>query len=337
MQPWMMRAGLCLRANARVAAHVHVVLQRRGTATMAPCLPATRTLSSKRSAALLAQQHRHASSAGAGEYAYTFDKLFDVNHQGLPRVTVPPLADTVQRYLNSTEHLCASPEELASVMAAAKEFLEGPGPGLQAALVARDAAFAADPSGPAFYFEEAWDDGYLGARCPSPININPFYILARHTAPHLQDRTGAAAHLVQSMVKFQGNMIGGTSQQEKTGGCVATLGRQLGTARIPGHTRDGLQVAPRSKHMVFQWHGAFYTLEYVRVATRHTTRHALRPALSDALLVPAVANRTYPCWYRTEDYILRPCHYMAGTSVAWHSLLSLSVRTPSPPLAQRLG
>ena len=37
-----------------------------------------------------------------------------------------------------------------------------------------------------FIFEEAWDDGYLAARCPNPININPFYTLKDHTQPEFQ-------------------------------------------------------------------------------------------------------------------------------------------------------
>jgi hypothetical protein len=193
---------------------------------------------------------------------YAFDNLFVRNHQDLPRLPIPKLKDTVGRYLTSVGPLCADKEEFARIQTAANDFLNGVGPALQAKLILEDGRFEAlGDAGPAFYFEEAWDQGYLGARCPSPININPFYIVKENSLPQLRGQINRTAHLIKSSVRWQRALIEGDLAAEKSPLCVATLGRQMGTARIPLVQKDVLRETPRSRHVVFQWRSEFYKMD----------------------------------------------------------------------------
>ena len=213
---------------------------------------------------------------------YDFQTLFQTNHQQLPRLTIPDINDTVRKYLNSVEHLCESDGEFRRVQSGANDFLSGVGPELQQKLLEKDSAFAgAGEAAPAFYFEKAWDEGYLGARCPNPVNINPFYIIKRNASPDMQGRVDRTAHLVESSVKWQLALLDNKVMPEKSGACIATLGRQMGTARIPEESMDCLKESPSSKHVVFQWQNDFYRVDVVDAQGTLASVNSIKSAIQE--------------------------------------------------------
>ena len=96
-------------------------------------------------------QRRDLSATTAGDAtppSYDFDTLVDVNHLGLPRLPLPPLEDTVARYLETLPPVARSDAELDAAFDAAAAFVApgGDGPELDALLRARCEP-AADASG----------------------------------------------------------------------------------------------------------------------------------------------------------------------------------------------
>ena len=192
---------------------------------------------------------------------YQFDTLFKTNHQDLPRLPIPSLDDTCTRYLRSVKHLCTSGEQYETILNEVNDFNKTVGPDLHQKVLQKDEQFASlGENGPAFYFEEAWDDGYLAARCPNPININPFYILKAHDKPELQNPCTRIAYFIHSAMKWQTSLLSNTLADEPRPACVCNLGKQMGTARIPGVERDNLKETPGSKHVVFESNGGYYKL-----------------------------------------------------------------------------
>ena len=94
-----------------------------------------------------------------------------------PRLPIPSLPDTLERYEASISALLPEGDHLDEEIRIIREFGAGLGPKLQEALIASDAAAAAKGSYPFSYIERIWDDAYLCARCPNPVNINPHYLL----------------------------------------------------------------------------------------------------------------------------------------------------------------
>ena len=143
------------------------------------------------------------------------------------------------------KHLCTSGEQYETILNEVNDFNKTVGPDLHQKVLQKDEQFASlGENGPAFYFEEAWDDGYLAARCPNPININPFYILKAHDKPELQNPCTRIAYFIHSAMKWQTSVLSNTLADEPRPACVCNLGKQMGTARIPGVERDDLKETP---------------------------------------------------------------------------------------------
>ena len=210
---------------------------------------------------LFRKQKRSLSTASVPSERYVFETLFVKNHQDLPRLPIPSLDDTCSRYLRSVEHLCTSPRQFENIKDEVNDFRTSIGPTLHQKVIQKDQHFQSlGESGPAFYFEEAWDDGYLAARCPNPININPFYTLKDHTQPEFQDPSVRLASFIHAAMKWQSSLLNGTLAEERRPACICNLGKQMGSARIPGVNKDTLNLSPTSKHVVFHSNGEYFRL-----------------------------------------------------------------------------
>jgi carnitine O-palmitoyltransferase 2 len=207
------------------------------------------------------QQRFLTTATASSNNGYQFYDLFKTNHQGLPRLPIPILNDTCERYLNSVKHLCTSAEQFETILAEVQDFKSNIGPELHQKLLQKDEGFASlGEEGPAFYFEKAWDDAYLAARYPNPVNVNPFYMLKNHDKPELQNPCSRVAHFIHSAIKWQTSLTNNTLAAEPRPACVCNLGKQMGTARIPGVESDVLKETPNAKHVVFQSNGGFFKL-----------------------------------------------------------------------------
>eukprot|EP01064_Diplonema_japonicum_P034235 TRINITY_DN7034_c0_g1_i1.p1 TRINITY_DN7034_c0_g1~~TRINITY_DN7034_c0_g1_i1.p1 ORF type:complete len:589 (+),score=168.14 TRINITY_DN7034_c0_g1_i1:55-1821(+) len=186
-------------------------------------------------------------------------RLLSVNHAGLPRLPIPELGDTMTRYLASVRPL-ASDAEYNEQVGLVEAFTKGTGKELQQSLVARDAAQAALNERPFFHFENYWDDAYLCARCPNPVNISPFYIMQK---PSQSTGVENAARFVHGALQWLVTARNGELKDD--GGDMSQLAMFLGTTRIPQLVRDTLEFhADTSSHIVVQRSGKFYRVEVMK-------------------------------------------------------------------------
>ena len=153
----------------------------------------------------------------------------------------------VQNYLSSARAISTSSEELAQHEAIVDAFANGNGPTLDAKLREIDAEQAATGEYPFSYIERVWDKGYMEARCPNPIHINPSYIL---NLPKLNntDRFANLAKVTLSAVAWHHKVL--TGRLDKTDVCFSPFGKQLGTARIPVVGRDEWAYHPHAQHII---------------------------------------------------------------------------------------
>eukprot|EP00756_Hemistasia_phaeocysticola_P007288 Hpha_TRINITY_DN14193_c0_g2::TRINITY_DN14193_c0_g2_i1::g.10759::m.10759/K08766/CPT2; carnitine O-palmitoyltransferase 2 len=224
----------------------------------------------------------------------SLEGLANTNHLDLPRLPIPKLDDTLDRYLQSIEPLVGTGgiERQREMVEALRN---GSGPKLQQALVERDAGYAAAGGFPHFYFEKYWDDGYLAARCPNTVHISPYYVFA--DAPDGdKSPSSRAARFVTAVARWmlrlrQPNGI------EPDGGDMSQLARFPATARIPGVERDSLEFhAETSRHIVVQCGGKFFRVEVIQPDGNVVSNASLR-----ATFESIIAQTPPPLWGSNPD------------------------------------
>mmetsp|Transcript_25946 Transcript_25946/g.65404 ORF Transcript_25946/g.65404 Transcript_25946/m.65404 type:complete len:674 (+) Transcript_25946:87-2108(+) len=147
---------------------------------------------SARSARHLASSARLLSSA-SGDYLNNA-KIPTFHFQdSLPRLPIPELKDTSERYLNSAAPLL-SDAEFATTKKIMAEFESGIGKQLHETIVARDKARYSS------FISEPWFDMYLSNRQELPLNTNPQ--LTFKDDDKRRDAPSRASALVVSSVKF---------------------------------------------------------------------------------------------------------------------------------------
>uniref|UniRef100_M4BXV7 Choline/carnitine acyltransferase domain-containing protein n=1 Tax=Hyaloperonospora arabidopsidis (strain Emoy2) TaxID=559515 RepID=M4BXV7_HYAAE len=187
-----------------------------------------------------------------------FNRMLLTNEYNLPRLPVPQLNATVQRYLESVRPLVSAKdwEEHARL---AKSFEEVEGRQLQELLLKRELKQAMGRAYPFSYIEKDWDEMYLGGRYPSPINVNPSYGLVDETDGNLNGILPRSAAFVRSMLKWWTKVKESELEQDKNQ-CMAGFARQFGTARVPKKNVDVLTSHPRATHIVVMQGNQFYKL-----------------------------------------------------------------------------
>jgi len=91
--------------------------------------------------------------------------------KSLPRLPIPSLEHTVERYISAVSPLLSG-QELDSTKKVASEFLKNEGPKLHKELVEKDAR-----NKHTSFISDIWFDMYLKGRYPVPINSNPFLMM----------------------------------------------------------------------------------------------------------------------------------------------------------------
>ncbi|KAI9661393.1 MAG: hypothetical protein M1831_003126 [Alyxoria varia] len=171
----------------------------------------------------------------------------------LPKLPIPDLEQTCQRYLEALEPLQNSREH-RDTERAVHEFLRSEGPELNERLK----KYA---DGKSSYIEQFWYDSFLNFDSSVVLNLNPFILLEDDPTPARNDQVTRAASLIISSLAF----IRAVRKEElppdtvrKQTLCMYQYSRLFGTARIP--TDNGCQIAqdPTSKHIVVICRGQFY-------------------------------------------------------------------------------
>ena len=180
------------------------------------------------------------------------------NHLNLPRLPVPALEQTLQRYLMTVAPL-TDQQGYRVQEANAKAFLEGVGPQLQASLLEKEKARAEAGGYPYFHFEEQWDDAYLAARCPNPTNINPLYILEKPSFLKDTPVTLTASYVHAAATWLINARENGVTED---GGDLSQIPLFLGFARIPKKGRDDVEFhGNTTRHVVVQCGGEFFKVD----------------------------------------------------------------------------
>lgn len=114
----------------------------------------------------------------------------------LPRLPIPKLESTCERYLAAQKPL-HSDKEYRLIEAKVNKFCNGVGQTLQNQLIAEDAA-----NKHTSYISELWFDMYLRDRKALPINTNPILVLNNEERSEYNDQAIRATNLIMSSLKF---------------------------------------------------------------------------------------------------------------------------------------
>ncbi|RHY19520.1 hypothetical protein DYB36_007385 [Aphanomyces astaci] len=193
-----------------------------------------------------------------------FLKLVNNNDYDVPRLPVPQLNDTLEKYLKSVQPLI-TPDEYKEHKKLVEDFGLGQnrsvGRTLQDDLIKQEFVNAMGRAYPFSYIEAWWDAMYLGGRYPNPINVNPGYGLVNEPAGSvLADPLTRTSTIVVSVLKWFDKVKSGTLEQDPKQ-CMAAYAKQLGTAKIPQPSMDVLKFHPRSEHIVVLHRNAFYKVQ----------------------------------------------------------------------------
>ena len=172
----------------------------------------------------------------------------------LPKLPIPPLEDSIRRYLDVLEPLQTKAEHEKSI-AACEKFIKTTGPILQEQLVqyskTRDS-----------YIEQFWFDSYLNYDSPVVLNLNPFIMIEDDPIPGECNWIDRGSELMCSTLRFINAMRNNTLPVDYVRGGVPLdmdqYKRLFGSARIPTSNGCVLQTDKFSKHIVIMVNSQFY-------------------------------------------------------------------------------
>jgi carnitine O-acetyltransferase len=201
----------------------------------------------------------------------TFDAEDD-----LPRVPVPALADSAEQFLAWCEPLLDDAQR-AETRAAVDQLLrpDGPGPVLQAALEAYDAAPTTHS-----WLDDFWESRYLGRRDRIALNANFFFLFADD--PSVADPCSRAAGLVLGALAHKQRVDSETLPPATRKGAPMTMEQHkflFSSTRIPGDDQDTARTPytdawpgpSRARHVVVLVRGHAYRMDVLGPdGTAHT-------------------------------------------------------------------
>jgi hypothetical protein len=169
----------------------------------------------------------------------------------LPRLPVPTLEDTLEKFPKVLEAL-QDEQEREETKRVVEEFLAGPGPVLQQALIDYEAdAVASGTFGS--YVEDFWNECYLGPDSSVVLNLNPFFVLEQGPDPKVAtDQLHRAASLCFAALKIASQLKDETLPPDTFKGqplCMDQYKVLFGSSRQPAmHKSDDVHVYTNSSH-----------------------------------------------------------------------------------------
>lgn len=202
----------------------------------------TDSLKAPQSAKSLQSLHSSCSSVGSITYG----------SQGiLPRLPVPTLEATLKKLPKVLEAL-QDDKEREDTKRVVEEFLAGPGPVLQQALIDYEAdAVASGTFGS--YVEDFWNECYLGPDSSVVLNLNPFFVLEQGPDPKTAtDQLHRAASICFAALKIASQLKDETLPPDTFKGnplCMDQYKVLFGASRQPAmHKSDDVHVYTSSSH-----------------------------------------------------------------------------------------
>ncbi|CAH01234.1 carnitine O-acetyltransferase YAT1 [Kluyveromyces lactis] len=206
----------------------------------------------------------------------------DTNQEVLPRLPIPPLEDTLKRYLARLEPLqdSRSYEKTKRAVAESEQSLRI----IDHELRKYDEHLAQrEPM--SSYIEQFWFDSYLEYDESVVLNLNPYFQLAddptMNNVPkvssrfsHFNRQVKRTSKLVVSMLKFVKAIRTGTLPTDNVRGKSMTMdqyGKLFGSSRLPPSLNDStlsschLQTDPTSHHVVIMYKSQFYWFDVLDI------------------------------------------------------------------------
>jgi carnitine O-acetyltransferase len=276
------------------------------------------------------------------------DRTFG-NEDQLPRVPLPTLAHTAERFIEWCTPLL-TPEQLAETEAALKAFTapDGPGPVLHADLERYDASEAG-----LSWLDEFWEDRYLGRRDRIALNANFFFLFKQQEDP-AADQLRRAAGLVGSALAFKklvdAEELAPATQRGRPLSMVQNK-YLFSATRIPGELRDTARTPytaespgpSTERHILVLYRGNAYRLDVLgETGEPHTLDEieaglrAVRQAGDAAGRGPgvgALTSKARAAWARSRVALLEAGNAPA-LDVLERALLCVCLETEQPPDAR---
>ncbi|XP_074083251.1 carnitine O-palmitoyltransferase 1, muscle isoform [Macrotis lagotis] len=172
----------------------------------------------------------------------------------LPKLPVPKVAATVNRYLESVRPLLDD-EEYYRMEMLAKDFQEKTAPRLQKYLVLK--------SWWATNYVSDWWEEYIYLRGRSPIMVNSnYYVMDFVMTQHTNIQAARLGNVVHSMIMYRRKLDREEIKPVMALGivpmCSYQMERMFNTTRIPGRDSDVLQHLLDSRHVAVYHKGRFY-------------------------------------------------------------------------------
>ncbi|GAA6063319.1 hypothetical protein JCM10212_005487 [Sporobolomyces blumeae] len=205
----------------------------------------------------------------------------------LPKLPIPPLEETMSRYLRALEAL-QTPAEHAHTKHVVDDFLKNEGPELHQKL--KEYA-----SSRASYIEEWWTESYLSHAESVVLSLNPFFILEDDPTPARGNQLMRAASLILASLSFVHDLRTGCLEPDNFRGVPLDMSQYtklFATARIPTKNGCKMQVDPDSRHIVVMARGQFYWFDVLDSKSRPCLTE--RALLSNLTAIVADAARTPP-------------------------------------------
>ena len=205
----------------------------------------------------------------------------------LPKLPIPKLEDTCQRYLSSLKAL-QTPAEHERTTKVVNEFLKDQGPKMQQSLI--DYA-----SSRASYIEEFWDESYLQASDSVVLNLNPFFILEDDPTPTRGNQLVRTANLILASLAFIHDLRTGVLEPDTVRGTPLDMfqfTRLFATSRVPTANGCRMEVSPDSRHIVVMRRGQIYWFD--ALDEQHRPLLTERAMLGNLQAIVRDADKTPP-------------------------------------------
>jgi len=170
----------------------------------------------------------------------------------LPRLPIPELKDTLNKYLETVKCLLTN-EQYEKTTKVVDKFMNGKGPQLHKEL--KELASQT----PTSWLEGFWDSMYLEGRWPITIHSNPCFGFRPDHARSSQTSRGAA--LTRGVVAFHIKIMTGKKEPDMERDvplCMTQYGKLLCATRIPQANRDSLVNLATSSHIIVISRNQFY-------------------------------------------------------------------------------
>ncbi|GAA5851677.1 hypothetical protein JCM5353_007307 [Sporobolomyces roseus] len=205
----------------------------------------------------------------------------------LPKLPVPPLEETMKKYVKALEGL-QTPSEHSHTKHVVEAFLKKEGPELHQKLKEYAATKAS-------YIEEWWTESYLSYAESVVLSLNPFFILEDDPTPARGSQLMRATSLILASLSFVHDLREGVLEPDNFRGTPLDMSQYtklFATARIPTKNGCKMQVDAESRHIIVMARGQFYWFDVLDSKNRPCLTE--RALLSNLTAIVADAARTPP-------------------------------------------